>query len=224
MYGRHRRAICTRASPDDNTPAGVDGASPSEAEAVEDGEIVQESSGLSLASLVLPAWAACMGGFLVYNYYFATAPWPPGLGAVPLGVWSLLHAISGAAFSGGILTTTFLEWVVVTQGNADVKRFWYNAATRAEHVLVLPGLTGSLISGVAQAWLMYQRPLQYAPLHVKLPIHVLVLFGLWWLMTDLNQRHAAEDNNMQAGRLRSNAVSCALVLLIYGIMVLKPGA
>lgn len=104
-----------------------------------------------LSSLALPAWATGVGGFLLYNYYFATAPWPPGLlEALPVRAWALIHAISGAAFAGGILTTAFLEWLVVTSGVDSVQRFWYRAATRTERALVLPGLTGSLLSGVAQ--------------------------------------------------------------------------
>jgi hypothetical protein len=129
-------------------------------------------------------------------------------------------------FAGTILTTTVLEWIVVTSGSADVKQFWFEETVdRAETLLVLPGLTGLIVSGVPQSWLTYERNLQQAPLHVQLPLQLLAAFGLWWLLTDLRLRgtHAAVDDKVQIKRRWSNIVSCLFLIMIYGIMVLKPG-
>jgi hypothetical protein len=160
----------------------------------------------------------------MYNYYWATSLWPGILTVVDLRTWALMHAVSGVFFAGGIFTTAYIEWLVTKTFSKPVQDFWYGAASSVEWALVLSGLTGSLISGVAQSWIMYQRPIMYAPIHVKLPIHILVAFGLWWLATDVTQRDAAGDKAMQRRRLLSNAISCLLTLAIFGIMVLKPGS
>jgi hypothetical protein len=129
-------------------------------------------------------------------------------------------------FAGTILTTTVLEWIVVRSGSAAVKQFWFEETVdQAETALVLPGLTASIVSGIAQCWLTYERCLKRAPLHVKLPLHILSTFGLWWLWTDLRLRgaRAATDDGAQIKRRWSNVVSCLFLLVLYGVMVLKPG-
>jgi len=173
-------------------------------------------------ALALGAWALSVGAFLTTNYYRATSPFPGFLADVDVRTWALVHAVSGMLFAGGILTTAFVEWLVISKGSEPVKDFWFTTATKAEAAVVLPGLTGSMISGVAQSWILYRCPLQYAPLHVKLPVHILLLFGVWWLVTDLATRDAAGDESKQMKRLGSNAVSCLLVLALYFVMVLKP--
>mmetsp|Transcript_30316 Transcript_30316/g.85676 ORF Transcript_30316/g.85676 Transcript_30316/m.85676 type:complete len:232 (-) Transcript_30316:50-745(-) len=174
-------------------------------------------------SLLLPVWCVSVGAFLMYNYYWASSPWPAFLTAIDVRTWALVHAVSGTLFAGGIFTTAFVEWLVFRSHSTAVQAFWFQTASKAEVAIVLPGLTGSLVSGVAQAWLMYQRPVQFAPLHVRLPIHILVAFGLWWLVTDVATRSAAEDKAKQGWRQGSNLVSCLFLVAIYGIMVLKPG-
>ena len=177
----------------------------------------------AVPSVAYLLWGSSIGVFLMTNYFWAASPWPSFLTAVDVRTWALLHALSGMLFAGGVFTTAFVEWLVFKADSKPVDDFWFAAASKSEWAIVLPGLTGSLVSGVAQSWMMYQRPLMYAPLHVKLPIHILVLFGIWWLATDVAQRSAAGDKSMQGRRQVSNAVSCCLILVIYGIMVLKPG-
>jgi hypothetical protein len=176
-----------------------------------------------VASFGIVLWASWVVAFLLINYNGATSPWPSALTALDVRTWALVHAVSGSLFAGGIFTTTFLEWLVFRSPSRAVQEFWFSSATKAEAALVLPGLTGLLVSGVAQAWLTYQCPIKYAPLYVKLPIHVLALFGLWWLLTDLTTRDAVNDKGKQLRRQGSNLVSCMLLISIYAIMVLKPG-
>jgi hypothetical protein len=62
-------------------------------------------------------------------------------------------------------------------------------------------------------------------------LHVLLLFALWWGLTDRRSqakiKQAMEqgefDEAMLAGRRISNPVSCGFLLALYGIMILKPG-
>lgn len=176
-----------------------------------------------LRALALHGWAIAVGAFLVINYFWGTSAWPGFLMSVDVRMWALVHAVSGMLFAGGILVTSVLEFLVVRSGSDDVQQFWFSAATKAEWLVVLPGLTGSMVSGIAQAWQMYQCPIKFAPLHVKLPIHVMALFAVWWMLTDVATRDAAKDKKKQGKRLISNLVSCLFVFALYGIMVLKPG-
>jgi hypothetical protein len=113
--------------------------------------------------------------------------------------------------------------------------------------VVMPALTGSVVSGVAQATLKYGS-FRTAPKFVRGTLHALATFALWWALTDVTTQHAARrdvlewcqqyDNKDDTTRgnttdddiprvvlLRrwSNVVSCLFVTALYGIMVLKPG-
>ena len=116
--------------------------------------------------------------------------------------------------------------------NDGVYHFWFRIAPRIEQWMVLPALTGSIVSGITQAALRYGS-LRLAPRHVKSSLHILLLFGLWWGVTDRKtQRRAQEVKAMEPegplpGVLRqrriSNVVSCAFLVALYATMVLKPG-
>jgi hypothetical protein len=105
---------------------------------------------------------------------------------------------------------------------------------RVEGRVVLPALTGSIVSGVAQAFERYGS-LGDAPLHVKSIIHLLVAFGMWWGWTDRTTQgpalEAATSQQVTDSKLPSvllwrrfsNLVSCLFIIVLYGIMVLKPG-
>jgi len=199
-------------------------------EAVQPTEKPNRWSSQMVQRAALPLWLVGVSAFMIVNYSRATSCWPAFLvDILPYRAWSLIHAVAAMLFSGTIITTTVLEWLVVDSPSKAAQQFWFaqhpSAVDTAETVLVLPGLTALLVSGVAQARLAYQLPLQLAPLHVKLPLHVLVAFGIWWVATDLSLRgaDAANSKQVQIQRRWSNVVSCLFVLALYGIMVLKPG-
>ena len=81
-----------------------------------------------------------------------------------------------------------------------------------------------------------------APPHIIYAFWALVAFAAWWALTDLTTQGSALNSVLEAsvamadddkemdsvpdevkGRTISNVVSCVLVLVMYGIMVLKPG-
>lgn len=183
----------------------------------------------SSSSWPVTLWVHLVSIFVLANYYFCNSPtaaaaaccWPAAMATrVSLSAWSLVHALSGMLFSGGIVTTTVLEWRVVqhayknhrrdgqqqtktnddsnanpnNQHHSDLLRFWFHAGAPAvERWLVLPAVTGSLVSGVAQAALAYGR-LRSAPRHVKSSLHLLLLLGLWWGATDrTTQRRVQQE-------------------------------
>jgi hypothetical protein len=172
----------------------------------------------------LIVWIHVLSGFVVTNYVRTTV-WPRCLLRFPLIAWNLVHGLSAMMFAGGIITTTLLEWnLSMEESNVFPKLL------QVETVLVLPALTGSILSGVAQAFHSYAS-LRHAPRHVKSALHVLLLFGLWWGLTDRRSQAKIEqameqgefDKAMLAGRRISNLVSCGFLLALYGIMILKPG-
>lgn len=187
----------------------------------------QSSNSISppVRAVFVAAWIAALSAFLFLNYSGSTS-WPEQLTDVPLRVWSLLHALNGLLFAGTILTTTVLEGIIVQRADDPVKQFWFeNTVDRAETVMVLPGLTGLIVSGTAQMWMSYEVPLAQAPQHIQLPLQILAAFALWWWFTDLRWRgaEAATDEAVQRKRLWSNVVSCLFLFVIGGVMVLKPG-
>jgi len=147
-------------------------------------------------------------------------------------------------FAGSILTTTVLEWNLFDGNDSNDEKplspdasrqgttaFFLNNLFKIETLLVLPALTGSIVSGVAQAFLSYGS-LRYAPRHVKASLHLLLAFGLWWGFTDrrtqgdLERAVASGDFRAKVWRRRriSNVVSCLFLVGMYSIMILKPGS
>ncbi|KAG7367672.1 hypothetical protein IV203_030343 [Nitzschia inconspicua] len=195
---------------------------------------------------------------------------------VPTKLWSFLHAISGMILGGSILCTALVEWIwpdqletlikdQATNGNMynrrndwddiSVQQIVNQMATKTlfpmEGMLVLPGVTGSMISGIAQSFVNYGS-LRLAPIHVKSSLHLMFLFGLWWVWTDRKSQKdileltstsvspTVEEKEVKQKRNSTstiqsemlavwkrrrfyNAVSCLFVLALYAIMVLKPG-
>ena len=182
-------------------------------------------------SRIITLWIHVISIFIIANYR-SVRGWPAGLTRIPLAVWSLVHAVSGMLFAGTIVVTTILEWLVVSHQQPPVSQFWFGTIMPAmEQAVVLPALTGSILSGVAQAFHNYSS-LRGAPRHVKSSLHLLFLFGIWWGVTDRRTQHPAQQEAAADGRvvprvwkLRrvSNLVSCGFLLALYAVMVLKPG-
>ena len=166
-----------------------------------------------------------ISGFIIANYTRQTI-WPSFLLSVPLKAWNLIHALSAMAFAGGVVTTTLLEWTLPNlkvqeqEQNSLLKWLW-----QVESLLVLPAVCTSLISGVAQSFHSY-RSLRYAPRHVKSALHLMFLFGLWWIWADRGSQATLEaevDLRTLHRRRIYNVVSCAFLVALYSIMILKPG-
>lgn len=194
-------------------------------------------------------WITSISAFLVLNFASTSSSWPTALlvESVPRRVWCFIHAVCGMLFSGTIIATTVLEWLVVASQDRTVLQFWFSHVETTETAMVLPALTGSIVSGVAQAFQDYGL-LKQAPIHIKGGFHLLLTFGLWWALTDRTTQQTArqitklqqadadikndnhdnlKDNKMlmRVFRIRrwSNVVSCLFVVALYAIMVLKPG-
>lgn len=142
---------------------------------------------------------------------------------------------------GGVILTTCIEYMVAQTKNSSVLQFWFDKVPLLDMAIVLPGLTLSMVSGTGLAVVRYGG-LSHAPQHILMAFWALVVFAVWWGLTDLTTQGSAlnavlaataeNENNINemekvpdevTGRIVSNVVSCVLVLLLYGIMVLKPG-
>lgn len=134
-----------------------------------------------------------------------------------------------------------MEYAVLhsLQSNNSVIQFWFGTVPRKlDANVVLPALTGIIVSGVGQATLDYGG-LASSPKHVVGAFHLLSLFGLWWMVTDVTSQRKAveavktmkdEDDGddmviptILQSRVVSNIVSCVFVVGLYALMVLKPG-
>ena len=183
---------------------------------------------------LVASWAIALGGFLIRNYK-AAKPWPDILLTGSRRGWNFVHAVSSTVFSGTILVTTLLEWLVVRSASPAVLKFWFLTIPGVDLVVVLPALTGAVVSGVAQAVQEYGKVAE-APKYVKAVLHTMATFGLWWAATDrptqLKARQAIQVwletasgpvPSILQWRRASNLVSCGFVMVLYILMVLKPG-
>lgn len=178
---------------------------------------------------ILLVWLHAIVGFVVWNYYTTSGLWPSFFLDIPGRVWSLLHALSAMVFAGGIITTTLLEWQLpsmMTGSTTKDKSMLLQWLWQVESKLVLPAVSMSLVSGVVQAFDKYTS-LRTAPPHVKGALHIMALFAVWWAWTDRRSQASLredgfDDTKVNARRL-SNLVSCAFLVVLYGMMILKPG-
>lgn len=208
---------------------------------------------------ILLFWVHLLSIFIATNYFRSTL-FPSFLHSIPLKIWSLIHALGAMAFSGGIITTTLLEWnlprLIAKSGLANANtpnnknsviellRWLF----RIESSLVLPGVTLTLFSGVVQSHQTYGT-FRHAPRHVKSALHLMLVFAVWWVIMDRrsqksllgNEYYGDGDDNLFASsssdvtsgayyeedkivaRRLANIVSCLFLVILYGIMILKPG-
>jgi len=163
---------------------------------------------------------------------------------IKLPVWNFVHAVSGMLMGGTIITTTILEWMILknnSHGDGPIKTVVPDAIQSLwslESSIVLPAVTGSMVSGLAQSYLMYDG-IGFAPKYVKAALHTMLTFGIWWAIMDKKSQRqlvraveasqekstdtAATDktnnNSVWMKRKIANVVSCVLVVLLYAIMV-----
>lgn len=149
--------------------------------------------------------------------------------------------IGGMFFGGGIILTTCIERLVAKSANASVLQFWFDKVPVLDGLIVVPALTVSMVSGTGLSIVRYGG-LNVAPPHVGAIFWTLIAFMSWWAATDLTTQAAASQsvermyeqyNNGEEGgfvtpkvvvdRHFSNVVSCFFVILLYSMMVLKPG-
>ena len=162
---------------------------------------------------------------------------------IKLPVWNFVHAVSGMLMGGTIITTTVLEWMILNNNDSDgpsgnvvppsIQSLW-----SLESLIVLPAVTGSMVSGLAQSYLMYDG-IGFAPKYVKAALHMMLTFGIWWAIMDKKSQRqlvqsvealqdvvdSTETNNNTSVWMKrkiANVVSCGLVILLYAIMILKP--
>ena len=191
-------------------------------------------------TLGLVIWLLAICTFIAVNV--KVEPFPKNLLlALSRQQWSLVHAISSMMFGGTILLSTLIENLVVSSRNNSVVKFWFLSVPRLDSMVMLPALTGSIVSGIGQATIDYGG-MMGAPKHVTGAVHALLTFGLWWGATDVTTQERAKElarsldgredfdvlevdgDAIQLFKLRriSNIVSCLMVAGLYALMVLKP--
>ena len=190
----------------------------------------------NIERMMLWVWLVAISGFVATNYARETI-WPLSFLLIPYPFWSLIHGLSAMVFAGGIVTTTLLEWTLPSimesinekdnnESSESKSMLLLTWLWQVESRLVLPAVTGSLISGVAQAFYTYPS-LHAAPQHIKSVLHLMVLFGMWWAWTDRRSQNALRSDGFDTSKVLerrlSNLVSCAFLVVIYGVMILKPG-
>ena len=187
----------------------------------------------------LTTWMGALSTFLLVNNYIG--PFPANIAtAVPVETWGLIHGLSAMLFGGGIILTTCIEWLVVNSKIKSVWNFWFGKVPDLDSKIVLPALTGSILSGTALAVDHYDS-LGQAPFHVIAALSTLLAFAGWWAVTDVTTQGRAtekiaeiteqnkESNEVESipgileFRKFSNLVSCGFVAALYFIMITKPG-
>jgi len=188
--------------------------------------------------ILLTVWMVSISAFILINN--TVGPWPLFLKTVPERVFFLSHMIGGMLFGGGIILTTCIERLVAKSANAPVLQFWFDKVPILDGLIVVPALTVSMISGTGLTIVRYGG-LNIAPPHVDAIFWTLIAFMTWWATTDLTTQGSAlqavnemydefesgkeglETPKVVLDRHVSNVVSCFFVLLLYSMMVLKPG-
>lgn len=187
--------------------------------------------------VLLASWGVVVSAFILMNNF--VGPWPAEMAQVPERVWFVLHMLGGMLFSGGIILTTCIEWLVANNRNAPVLSFWFDKVPLLDAVIVLPALTMAMVSGTGLA-IEHYGGLGVAPAHISLVFYTLIAFAVWWAATDLTTQgkalvevnewaiHSTNDSTQPIPeivhyRKISNVVSCLFCCALYWVMVFKPG-
>ena len=191
-----------------------------------------EDNQLDMTAVALGMWIAGISTFILMNYY-GSEPWPSGLLRVlNERQWMVIHQFSAMMFSGVIVISSLIEATVVkSSDSSQVKEFWFKTVPQLDAAVMAPFLTLMLLSGVANTAIRYDT-LGEAPAYILHTLRALVVFAIWWVVTDKTTQSQAKkvDWDTCTGtplpiklRLISNAVSCLFVATLYGAMVFKPG-
>ena len=200
-------------------------------------EVTSSSTKSIQRKIYLHLWAILTTAFVINNAKFK--PFPKLLlSALTRQKWALVHAISSMLFSGTIIFSAIMEYLVVASKKSSIIKFWFlSVPQQLDAAIVLPALSGAIVSGVGQAYHDYGG-LALSPKHVVGAFHLLLTFGVWWMVTDVTSQRKAVDTvqNMDESsgglvnvpkilrmRVISNIVSCVFVVMMYALMVLKPG-
>lgn len=201
-----------------------------------EGDWADESKKVEL--IVLGIWGISISAFILINNF--QGPWPLFMKTIPERWFFLSHMVGGMLFGGGIILTTLIERAVAKSNNASVLQFWFDKVPELDGLIVVPALTISMISGTGLSIVRYGG-LNIAPPHVSAIFWTLIAFMVWWAATDLstqttalkavNSMYASYENGEEGletpkvvtDRHLSNVVSCFFILLLYSMMVLKPG-
>jgi len=201
-----------------------------------EGNGIDESKKVEL--IVLGLWAVSISAFILINNF--SGPWPLVMKQVPERVFFLSHMVGGMLFGGGIILTTCIERLVAKSNNSGVLQFWFTKVPELDGLIVVPALTISMVSGTGLSIVRYGG-LNVAPPHVGAIFWTLIAFMAWWAATDLttqatalkavermyerslNGEEGLETPKVVVDRHVSNVVSCFFILLLYSMMVLKPG-
>jgi len=205
-------------------------------ELLEDKPMFDEEKKVEL--IVLGIWGISISAFILINDI--SGPWPSFMKTVPERAYFLSHMIGGMLFGGGIILTTCIERLVAKSQNAPVLQFWFDKVPALDGLIVVPALTISMISGTGLSIVRYGG-LNVAPPHVGAIFWTLIAFMSWWAATDLTTQGTAKDAvelmfqryeegeegletpKVVTDRHFSNVVSCFFILLLYSLMVFKPG-
>ena len=188
--------------------------------------------------IVLGIWGISISAFILINNFHG--PWPLILKQVPERWYFLSHMIGGMLFAGGIILTTCIERAVAKSQNPEVLQFWFTKVPELDGLIVVPALTVSMVSGTGLSIVRYGG-LNIAPPHVGAIFWTLIAFMSCWAATDLTTQGPSlkavermyeqyeqgevglETPKVVSDRHLSNVVSCFFILLLYSMMVLKPG-
>lgn len=187
---------------------------------------------------LLLLWMGSLSGFIFANNWIG--PWPEAMKGVPERIYFTGHMLGGMLFGGGVIMTTALEWLCVKNRQPAVLQFYFDKVPLLDMAVVLPGLTLAMISGTGLCITRYGG-LGIAPPHIPVVFYCLTAFAAWWAATDLatqgtamravdewvaspaSKEEGAKVPDIVENRFWSNIVSCGFVIVLYSVMVLKPG-
>jgi hypothetical protein len=171
--------------------------------------------------------------FILINRF--VGPWPASIiYAVPEEYWLIFHYLGATLFAGSIILTTCMEWLVASSNIPAVQKFWFERVPVLDLAIVVPGVVTALVAGTAVADWRYGG-LATSPKHIGLAGMHMILFFLWWALTDLTTQSKAKEyflegnantdknSNIMLMRKVSNLGSCLFVVVLYCIMTFKPG-
>jgi hypothetical protein len=210
-----------------------------------------ESISKTVEAVALVAWLAAISAFILVNNF--VGPWPVYFQYVPERVFFLLHMLGGMLFGGGVLLTAAIEWLVVGNKNETVLQFWFDKVPLLDGLIVLPALTVSMISGTGLSIRRYgglgHAPEHIQAVFYALVAFcawwaftdlttqgkALIAVNKWTANDEMaktkTNEYAISDTSSEPNdvpsvvelRTISNVVSSMFVIVIYSIMVMKPG-